>query len=335
MPPPERLLPVLALLATAWSGAAMDSTASPQALASTSGTNLWNEYLLAHGLVDPQAQNPGPAIPEAADSASTAPIQVTAALHAGSIGYDGATPRDHARLVGAYLGVTIPALGVCEAGIERLRISYIRGDTLLQTDATLVTGRWFRDFTWWLRAGCHLVEDHDHGWGAGRTAIVGAWWVPDPRLRLGCDLHASRFVVAEPALNAWQASPAVSWRWWQGQDGSLGQDVGATIIALDQDAGFARRTRWSAETRLRAGWGPWWGSVEGWAGERLYAVTAGGWAVYDLPALYRHGIALDLGRKLGQASTITVTMGRETFRQVWSDDPARAYRLILSFSTTF
>lgn len=334
MPPRETGLPLLALLATAHAATAVDlAWERPRPTAGT--TNLWQEYLLTQGLVDPQARNAGTPIPTAADSAPGAAIQATVAVHAGSIGYTGATPRDHARLAGAYLGVTIPALGVLEAGVERLRISYVRGDTLLQSDLTLVAGRWFRDFTWWLRTGIHAVDDHDQDWRAGRTAIVGAWWVPDARWRLGCDVYASRFAVADPALTVWQASPMAAWCWTQAAIWSLGQDVGATVIHLDQDAGFDRRTLWSAETRLRGGWNQWWGSVEAWAGQRLYAVTAGGWTVYDLPALYRHGIAGSIGRSLGARATLSATAGRDAFRHPWTDDQARAYRIVIALGLTF
>lgn len=273
--------------------------------------------------------------PQTIPAPKSTAISSSVSIYGSQIWYDGDTSRDQARMAGVYLGLTMPRLGTFEADFEQLKLEFSTGLEIEQSDATLMFSRWCMEESLQVRLGAHGIHDDEHGWQAGQTAIAGLWWAPDPRFKLGSDAFSSRFTVTTPTLRAIQATPGFAWRWWQGTNWTLSQECAFTAIHLDQEIGFYQTDYYAGESRLRLSWAPLWLTAEAWTGERAYAVGATGFAVYDVPALYKNGATCTLGCAVGSWASLSLTASRDTFQHPWAQGDAHSKSLLVSLGFTF
>jgi hypothetical protein len=270
--------------------------------------------------------------PALAAPVEPAPLVVGITAYGGGLAYGGATTRSWAALGGLTLGLS-SALGEAAFTAEYTKLTFTNRDPFTETDLNLVLGRWLGPV--YLRGGAHAIHDREHGWGAGKSVFAGAWWQTWSWLGFGCDVAWSRFHVTEPAVAAWQAVPRLGW--WQdlGSGWRVGQDLDLTAIRLDRDLGQGEAVLWSAGTRAWVARDDWSLAVGGWLGDRIYAIAPDGSAVHDLPARYRHGWEVTLGRSWNRHLSTTLTGGRDSFAESWNAERATAQRLVIACTITF
>lgn len=280
----------------------------------------------------------GVAATEAASTAAVpapaepAPLVVGLTAYGGGLAYGGATTRSWAALGGMTFGLS-SALGDAALTAEYTKLAFTNRDPFTETDLNLVLGRWFDAV--YVRGGGHAIHDREHGWSAGTSVFAGAWWQTWSWLGFGCDAAWSRFHVTEPAVAAWQVVPRVGW--WQdlGAGWRVGQDADLTAIGLDRDLGQGNAALWSAGTRAWVARDDWSLAVGGWLGDRIYAIAPDGSSVHDLPARYRNGWEVTLGRSWNRHFSTTLTGGRDSFAESWNADRATAQRLVIACTITF
>jgi hypothetical protein len=266
--------------------------------------------------------------------AVSAAVEADAIAYAGVLDYHGDTQRVSGRLAGTYGSLAWSEGLLVELGVESVVITSEHGPDIRQHDVTLLAGLHpTPDAT--ARLGCHIAWNPVTGSPSSRSVLAdasqtgtGGWWS-------GLGVAVSHFTVTEPEVYAAQAAPRCGWSGAVGDSWRLDQAIEATAIGLDRDTGFGRHHYLSASYAIGLRHGPVRVGALGWAGGRCYHVAQGGFVVYDLPALYRHGYSADLACDLWRGAWLDLQAGRETFISPPGAGQSQVDRLILTLCLTF
>ena len=272
---------------------------------------------------------PGSYPSEDPDFISTITLGVTA--YTGFIAYSGDTPRRDATLLGGGATVTLGKASL-DLDFQRIDIRLNNGTDIQQLDGTAALA-WI-DADYAVRVFHHFSYDEKTSERTMSAYGFGFTTFPSWRWRAGMEVTWSQLSLSDTTIHTAQAIPFVSWTWWQNDHWNLAQDLSALSIATEDATSRQGDKYFSADSTLGLGWKSFRLTVNGWAGERRFAIVNQGFAAYNLPVTYDHGYGLSFAWYSAH-TMVQLQAQRQSFQHDGASGKALSDSLILLFNVSF
>ncbi|MEI7732822.1 MAG: tetratricopeptide repeat protein [Verrucomicrobiota bacterium] len=264
-------------------------------------------------LAAPQFRLSPPRDEPLAPSAPARKVRVEAAAFYGYLQYHDTASKDQAHTVGLYTSLGYGSEHLLQAEGDYIRKFYRGVSSLRQWDTTLAYANASIPHVN-LRLGGHYITSEDPFTDQGWVAFGGAEYYAD-RWAFGVDGYYTTYPKFQNQLEVTQIAPHLGVTLWRGEHHTWNNELRGYWVHLNRD-NFARRNCYSLEDRLSLNWQRWTFSAFGWAGEQLFAVRNGGFAVYNLGELHKAGYGLEIRYDLTANLALTLRANREQFKDL-------------------
>ena len=258
-------------------------------------------------------------------------ITLSVTAYTGFIAYSGDTPRRDATLFG---GGAAMALGKARLDLDfqRIDIELSDGNDIRQLDGTGALS-WI-DTEYAIRAFNHFSYDEKTSERTMSAYGFGFTTFPTWRWRAGMEVTWSQLSLSGTTIHVAQAMPFVGWTWCQQEHWNIAQDLSVLSIANEDAARNQGDKYFSADSAISFGWHSFRLTVNGWAGERRFAIVNQGFAAYNLPVTYDHGYGLSFAWYSAH-TMVQLQAQQQSFQHDDASGKALSDSIILLFNASF
>lgn len=283
------------------------------------------------GAADDNLPQFGPGSYPSEDPDFISTISLSATAYAGFITYSGDTPRRDATLLGG--GAAI-ALGKARLDLDfqRIDIRLSDGNDIQQLDGTAALS-WI-DTEYAIRAFHHFSYDEKTSERTMNAYGFGFTNFPSWRWRAGMEVAWSQLSFSDTVIHTLQATPFVSWTWWQQENWTIAQELSVLSSVTEDAANSQGGKHFSADSAIGIGWTSFRLSANGWGGQRRFAILNQGFTAYNLPVTYDYGYGLTIAWYSAH-TMVQLQAQRQSFQHDGASGKALSDSLILLFNVSF
>ncbi len=261
-----------------------------------------------------------------------AKTSITLMPYSAYINYSGSAKKD-AYVIGTYASF-YNLENKLELALENINISYNNGlKDLDQNDFTAIFTRSFAK-NYALKGGFHYIDSDDKATNKGLVGILGFNYYNYLKYNLGLDVYYSKYKDYKPKeLKLVQVKPyaGINFGDYNSKFGSFYLEANYNYIKPNSAATFGLKKSYNSfGVKLTNYKGKFTSSIGAWAGKRVFAVTNGGFSVYNLGEVYKGGVDASFNYALNPKTNITLKYNYSKFDEANKKAHSNTAALLLS-----